>query len=383
MHVREQQASITVAALLTPPGRGAVATIAVRGDLTLFDESPALFLAASGRVVSSQLLNRVSFGHWGHDVPEDVVVCRISADEVEIHCHGGSAAVRRVLNDLAQRGCRIISWQDFAAAGRDRIDVECTVALTQATTLRTARILLGQRTGLLRSAIAELRQLPLDEVVARTTEMLSWSEFGRHLTEPWQVVLCGLPNVGKSSLINALLGYSRSIVFDEPGTTRDVVTGQTAFDGWPVELSDTAGLREGADELESEGVSRARRRADEADLIVLVFDQSRPVHADETELLRRWPQSLRAANKRDLQDAWQVADVGGAIAVSAVTQEGLADLMRAIVSRLVPHVPPAGTPIPIMPRQVAVIERIRASASAGNVDATRRSVEECLDGQPG
>jgi tRNA modification GTPase len=374
---------VALAALLTPPGRGAVATIGVRGDLSVLDASPALFLAANGRAVSAQPLNRVSFGRWGHDVPEDVVVCRISAEVVEIHCHGGAAAVRRVLNDLAQRGCRIISWQDLAAAGANRIDSESTIALTQATTLRTARILLEQQSGLLRSAIEELRSVPLGEVVARTTDMLSWSEFGRHLTEPWQVVLCGLANVGKSSLINALLGYSRSIVFDEPGTTRDVVTGQTAFDGWPVELSDTAGLRQGADELESEGVSRATRRAAEADLIVLVFDQSRPVHADEVELLRRWPHALRAANKCDLPRAWQVVDVGGAIAVSAVTQEGLAELMRAIVSRLVPHVPPEGAPIPFMPVQIAVLERIRACASAADVDATRRSVDEWLDCQPG
>jgi tRNA modification GTPase len=371
---------VAVAALLTPPGRGAVATIAVRGDLQFLDESPALFAAANNRAATAQPLDRVNFGRWGGDVPEDVIVCRTAPQELEIHCHGGAAAVRRLLQDLEERGCRVVSWQDFAAAGQSTIDAECTLALTQATTLRTARILLQQQSGLLRSAIEELRTLPLDGVVARTNEMLSWSEFGRHLTEPWQVVLCGLPNVGKSSLINALLGYSRSIVFDQPGTTRDVVTGQTAFDGWPVELSDTAGLRADADDLESAGIDRARERARSADLIVLVLDRSRSLLPGDHELLDRWPDAVRVAHKSDLNSAWTADMVPRALAVSSVSGEGLALLCQQLVRQLIPRVPEPDTPIPVASRQVQSLERIRQAAAAGRSDEVGAEVEFLLNG---
>jgi tRNA modification GTPase len=88
------------------------------------------------------------------------------------------------------------------------------------------------------------------------------------------VVIAGPPNVGKSSLINALLGYQRAIVFDQPGTTRDVLTATTAIDGWPVELADTAGIREGDDAIETEGVARALAEIRAADLVVEVWDAS-------------------------------------------------------------------------------------------------------------
>lgn len=378
MPVPQTTADMVVAAQLTPPGRGAVATVALRGDPAILDGPPALFEAADGRTVAAQPMNRVAFGHWGSDAPEEVVLCRTAMRELEIHCHGGAAAVRRIQNDLAERGCRIIPWQEFARCGQTLIHAECAIAISQAPTLRTARLILEQQSGVLRSAIEKLRGLSLNEVVLCIAEMLLWAGFGRHLTEPWQVVLCGLPNVGKSSLINALLGYSRSIVFDQPGTTRDVVTGQTAFEGWPVELSDTAGLREGADELESEGVARARRRAEEADLIVLVFDRSRPVQAEEHELVERWPQALRVANKCDLPDAWHAARMERVIPVSAVTQSGLDRLMKAVVQRLVPREPPAGTAIPVTARQIAALEEIRRHAAAGDEHATRKAIDDSV-----
>ena len=107
------------------------------------------------------------------------------------------------------------------------------------------------------------RAADLQAAAARIREWLAWEDFGLHLTRPWNVVLAGRPNVGKSSLINALLGYTRSIVFDQPGTTRDVVTAATAIDGWPIELSDTAGLRESPSRWrrrESSGRGRHSRR---------------------------------------------------------------------------------------------------------------------------
>ena len=105
--------------------------------------------------------------------------------------------------------------------------------------------------------------------------LLARADLGRHLVRPWSVVLAGPVNVGKSSLINALAGYGRSIVHHAPGTTRDAVTAATAIDGWPVELCDTAGLRPAATPVERAGIERAQERLAQADLAVLVFDRER------------------------------------------------------------------------------------------------------------
>ena len=112
-------------------------------------------------------------------------------------------------------------------------------------------------------------------------EMLQFRDLGLHLTTPWRVVLAGAPNVGKSSLMNAIAGYQRAIVSPTPGTTRDVVTVTTAIDGWPVQLADTAGLRETQDELESAGVALADAAIGEADLVIVVSDASADSDVDE------------------------------------------------------------------------------------------------------
>ena len=107
-------------------------------------------------------------------------------------------------------------------------------------------------------------------------DLLAHAATGLHLVRPWQVVVAGRPNVGKSSLINAIAGYQRAIVHSLPGTTRDIVSVQTALDGWPVEISDTAGLRRGSDPIEQAGIELAIDKIAAADLVVLVFDASSP-----------------------------------------------------------------------------------------------------------
>jgi tRNA modification GTPase len=366
------------AALLTPPGRGAVATIQLNGGGGIIDAVPPLFRAANGKPLAAQPINRVCFGHWGEEPAEEVVVCRVSDRVTEINCHGGSAAVARILGDLEARGCRIETWQESLRASGSLLDAECTEALTQALTLRTADILLEQQSGLLRSAIEELRTLASDEALRRIDEMLRWARFGRHLTQPWQVVLCGRPNVGKSSLINALVGYTRSIVYHQPGTTRDVVTAETAFDGWPVELSDTAGIRDQADELESAGIDRAQRRLAEADLRIIVLDTSQPPHEDDRQLLTAWPDALIVAHKSDLPNVWGGELPQGALIASSKTGEGIEKLVETIPQRLVPEVPPPGTATPVTQRQVellyAAAEALRSERSSEYVTALERCV---------
>jgi tRNA modification GTPase len=365
----------SAAALLTPRGRGAVATIRFRGDCRLLDQAdPPAFLAANGRALEQQPLNRIVFGRWGRDPVEEVVLCRIDEQSVEIHCHGGDAAVRRVLADLESLGCIITTWQEMSQHAAGVLETECLDALSRAKTLRTATILLEQYSGVLRAAFEDLQVSNLKSVsgrreaypTGRIDALLTWADFGLHLTRPWSVVLGGRPNVGKSSLINALVGYARSIVYDEPGTTRDVVTAETALDGWPIELTDTAGLRDDADELESAGIALARERLLAADCRVLLLDTSRPPTESDRRLLAEWPRAVVVAHKCDLPNMWAGELPAGAIRASSRTSEGVNEVARQIAARLVPEVPASGTAIPVTGRQVELLTEARAALASAD-----------------
>ncbi|MBW3539752.1 MAG: 50S ribosome-binding GTPase [Planctomycetes bacterium] len=208
--------------------------------------------------------------------------------------------------------------------------------------------------------------------------MLGRAEFGLHLVRPWRVVLSGRPNVGKSSLINALVGYQRAIVYDQPGTTRDVVTAETALDGWPFEFADTAGLRTGGDELETAGIARARETLARADCRVLVFDASEPIEADDLRLLAEWPNAIVVANKCDLAPSREASLPPAALRLSALTGNGLDSLAREIVRRVVPNPPAAAEPIPVTERQIDLLRRAHAAAIESRFADAERALSECL-----
>ena len=294
---------------LTPEGRGAVAVLLVEGPTAAERVDRCCSWHGATRL-QSRPLNRILHGHWGSPDGEDVIVCQISPAQVEIHCHGGRAAIERIAADLTDSQTQTASWKDWVAQHEPiAIRAEARSLLAAARTERTAAILLDQYSGALEAALtsisAALDAGRLDDAKAELQTLLDRAPIGLHLVDPWRVVLAGPPNVGKSSLINALIGYHRSIVFDQPGTTRDVVTAVTALDGWLVELSDTAGLRESFDPLERAGVECARQEIDAADCIVIVSDASVP--HDETSAaaqaigLSNWAcPVIHVANKCDL-----------------------------------------------------------------------------------
>jgi tRNA modification GTPase len=379
-------------AVLTPPGRSAVASVRVEGTGAA-ELVRQRFFALDGGLRKAFALGRVLYGRWGGVEGEEIVVCRrplrrlAEGEAIEIHCHGGDAAVQVIVQSLVDLGAQAVPVQELRSLEIDhlqalptpppasRIASEARFALSQATTLRTASILLEQWAGALQRELAEIGRLLLSSPGAATERLgtlLLRAPLGLHLTRPWRVVLAGRPNVGKSSLTNALLGYERAIVFDQPGTTRDVVTASAVLDGWPVELTDTAGLRTindaSGDGLEAAGIAKALEQVAAADLLVLVFDVSQPWREEDQQLCRRWPQAVVVRNKRDL-----VADDGTAagngdfsVATSTVTGEGIQELARHLAARLVPHAPPAGAAVPFTDRQSHLLEEALAAARGGD-----------------
>jgi tRNA modification GTPase len=376
------------ASVLTPAGRGAVAVVSASGSAAIA-VIEAHFHAANGRRLLEQPADRIVFGHWqSGEHREEVVVVRGEDESVEIHCHGGAAASERVIAALAEAGCEIVPWDRWLEQAADcLITAEADLALARATTRRTAGILLDQRSGALRSELAQIQKDVASGQTAaarqRLALLLERAAVGLHLTQPWQVAIAGRPNVGKSSLINALVGYHRAIVFNQPGTTRDVLTAETAIDGWPVRLTDAAGLRETADSLEAEGVRRARRQLNEADLVLWVLDASvLPTGCDARSIAERefaqeceqgagdrFRRVVTIVNKVDLVPTSPVDQEGNddVIWASALKGTGLDSLLAAITTHLVPAPPQLGEAVPFTQRHVDALYRAERSIEQGDV----------------
>jgi len=273
--------------------------------------------------------------------------------------------VAMIKQTLQSDGCPLRRWADWAEDHhRDPITAAARVELAAAPTARTAAILLDQYRGALRREVDRIEQLlgagNSQAVRQGVQTLLSRAQIGLHLTQPWQVVLCGRPNVGKSSLINALAGYARAIVHPAPGTTRDVVSVRTALDGWPVEFSDTAGLGAGGGVLERAGIKRAEQKLAQADLVVLIFDRSAAWSDADRRLLGQWPEAIVVENKSDLPAAGRRP--AASLETSALRGTGIKVLIDAIAARLVPHPPPPGTAVPFAQEHV---ERLRRMLDLG------------------
>lgn len=319
------------AARLTPPGTGAIAVVAVRGD-GAYAVLRTLFLPANRKPLPETPAIGFRFGNFADESGDEIILAVKSADVCEIHSHGGPRVVDLILTRLTENGALIHDAGLFA-------DNFAQGMLPQAKTVRCASILLDQALGAYDQAVHTVTP-EVRETLRRNAGV------GRHLIDPWKVVIAGRPNAGKSSLLNALAGYARSVVSAIPGTTRDTVTAELAFDGWPVTVTDTAGLREVADALEGEGVRRAKEQLRTADLVIWLID----TECDVQEQVDAIPEDVRermilTVNKIDLYPAEERHGLG----VSALTGAGLPDLIATIISRLVPAHPNPGEPVPFTP----------------------------------
>ena len=301
-------------------------------------------------------LNSIRYGHILADsrIGESVIVCRTGQERFEIHCHGGKLAAQEILKSMQDQGIAIQTADQWCLSNlQDLFAAQATSALTQATTLRTARILLDQQQGALGRALAridsEIQLGELSNATAMADSIRRWNWLGTHLVEPFHLLLCGPPNVGKSSLLNRLLGYQRAIVHEQAGTTRDLLSEISSIDGWPVRLTDSAGIRDTVDPLEAIGVRRAVDAGSSADLQLILVDPIEGWTEEHQHLLDGKPNdSLVVFTKADLQECTNPAlAYGSAIhriccQVSAITGQGIPELLDEISRRLVPEVPPAG-----------------------------------------
>jgi len=366
----------TIAAQATASGEGGIAIVRVSGSAC--EQIVSRVFRPKNR---KPLVNRVlTFGHVmdGEKVIDEAMAVLFRApysytreDVAEIHCHGSDALVKRILLLLLDAGARMAEPGEFTCRAflNGRVDLsqaEAVMRMIRAGSDRAMTSAIRQMEGGVSAFVRTARE----EIIALLAEIAAAIDFpdeieesetaqqvyarcsaicsrlkascdpraGRIEDEGLRVVLCGRPNAGKSSLLNALIGGERAIVTDVPGTTRDTLTESVQIDGVRVCLTDTAGLRETGDMVERIGVERARKALDEADVRVLVLDGSSAIEEEDREALCGLSPHVVVLSKGDLPSVVTADEVKEEfpgtkiLSICAPKGEGLEELRSLLVS---------------------------------------------------
>ena len=365
----------TIAAISTPLGEGAISIVRLSGTDAL---------AIAGRIFKGKSLDKVASHtiNYGHIVENDVLLDEVMVsvirapktftreDIVEINTHGGIAVTQEILQALLRAGARLAEPGEFTKRAflNGRIDLaqaESVMDLIRAKTDKAANIAVKQLDGSLSHLINNIRQEILealaqvevnidypeyDDVETVTAQMLvektahfqtllenllATAKRGKILREGLKTAIIGRPNVGKSSLLNQLLREDKAIVTDIAGTTRDVITEFANIGGVPLELIDTAGIRDTEDVVEKIGVERSVKAMSEADLVLLVLDASSALTEQDLQLLELSKNANRIIllNKTDLPEVLDVSALtGDFIRISALKNENLEAVEQKINS---------------------------------------------------
>jgi len=401
----------TIVAIATPAGRGGIGVVRLSGP-------SAVEIAGSLLRLDSPLQAR--HATFARTAGDQVVATYFPAPHsytgehvVEISAHGSPVVLRQIVEQAMRGGARLAEPGEFTLraflSGRiDLVQAEAVADLIDAVTPLQARAAFDQLEGTLTERIGAI-DAQLFDLIARLEASLDFPDEGYHfvqageagaalrsiesqvasllceasrgrlIREGAQVVIAGRPNVGKSSLFNALLRAGRAIVTPIAGTTRDLVTESADIDGLRLELIDTAGVRDTVDEVEIEGVARARRAWTTADLVLVVLDVSRPLEAEDFDLLRDTMEARRlvVANKSDLAAAWASGDLPAAsVAVSSATGDGLEGLRIEIRAAL-----EGGSPAAL--RDSAAVTNVRHAALLETARQSLRRASEAVDNPAG
>jgi tRNA modification GTPase len=369
----------TIAAISTPPGEGGIGIVRISGRDAIRIAS-RIFHSPKGKDLRKVPSHTIHYGYIidpkeGERIDE-VLVSVMRApntytrqDIVEINCHGGMVPLRRVLQLAIREGARLANPGEFTLRAflNGRIDLsqaEATADLIRAKTEKSSQIALQQLRGELSDRISSVSdrvaditahieayidfpeediepmtlqqiQRDLQDCIDKLTRLSASYEEGRFFREGLAVAIVGKPNVGKSSLLNALLQEDRAIVTHIPGTTRDLIEEYINLNGIPLRIIDTAGIRQSKDLVESEGVKRTLQAVERADMVLAVFDMSSPLTDEDREVLKRvkTAKSILVLNKTDLPQVVSEREFPESlpkVKISAKTGEGLDDLKRRI-----------------------------------------------------
>jgi tRNA modification GTPase len=405
--------SETIAAIATPSGEGAIGIVRLTGP-DVRSVSERIFRAQRGHPFREMVPYCLTLGYVldpesSEEIDEVLAVFMPSPrsytgeDMVEFQAHGGRAVLERILQSAILSGARPAKPGEFTRRaflnGRlDLTQAEAVIDLIRSRNsaarreaLRQLKGNLSERVEKVRSSLVEVSAamealldfseddvLPeaavfplLDEARRSTGELLDSADSGRVVREGLQTIVTGRANVGKSSIVNALLGTERSIVTPHPGTTRDVVEGTLSCGGLEIVLADTAGLGVARDPVEEEGIRRSRQTLEHADLAAVVIDSSEPLRETDREILRETAArpSIVVLNKVDLSpvaDRTEVSTLAGGRVVfptSAKTGEGIDALRRHLGRSLEETLSTPGTEGPLITnsRHLDILRRVRMS----------------------
>ncbi|HEB57713.1 MAG TPA: tRNA uridine-5-carboxymethylaminomethyl(34) synthesis GTPase MnmE [Gammaproteobacteria bacterium] len=407
----------TIAAVATPPGSGGVGIVRVSGPACR-----AIATALLGNPPAPRHATLCDFRDAGGGLIDTGLALYFPAphsftgeDVLELQGHGGAVVMDMLLGAVLAAGARMARPGEFSERAflNDKLDLaqaEAIADLIESGSTQAARAALrslqgefSARIDALREAMVELRMYveaaidfpeeevdfladshvaeKLDGLFASLADIEAGARQGCLLREGMRVVLAGRPNAGKSSLLNALAGTQRAIVTDVPGTTRDVLHSEINLAGMPLHVIDTAGLREGGDAIEAEGMRRARAEIETADRILLVVDESRGFGADEVAIIDSLPAAVPLIivhNKIDLvaREAGREKEAGREhVYLSAREGAGLADLRACLAESMGFHAGAEGA-FSARRRHLDALARTRACLEAG-----RAALQEARAGE--
>lgn len=376
--------SETIAAISTAMNNSGIGIIRVSGD-DAFDIVDKIFVPSKGnKKISDYKSHTIHYGNIVNNgkVIDEVLVMVMKApatytreDVVEINCHGGNIVMQKILETVLENGARCAEPGEFTKRAflNGRIDLsqaEAVIDLINAKNNMAADISLGQLKGNMSGKIKSIREkiiyhiayiesalddpehydmqnygeelrVVIEELIQELNEVIDTADNGRIMTEGIKTVIIGKPNVGKSSLMNTLLGEERAIVTDIEGTTRDSLEESVRLNDINLNIIDTAGIRDTEDVVEKIGVDRAKKHADEADLIIFIIDSSRKIDEEDINIFNfiKDKKALIILNKIDLECVTDESDIRKhmdedsmkeIIKISAKNNEGILDLTDAV-----------------------------------------------------
>jgi tRNA modification GTPase len=416
----------TITAIATPFGTAGVGVIRVSGTQAL-EIGRRIFQPAHKNCPweSHHLYHGDIISADGKDTLDEALVSFMKQphsftgeDVLEINCHGNPLIMKAILEELIALGCRLARPGEFSqrAFFNNRIDLsqaEALASMIAAKSTKACAIGLAQLKGSLTKEIDNIRTLliealaiieaeidftddvatsdipqspQIDLAALRLQSLLATYHSAKIYTEGLSVVITGKPNVGKSSLLNALTGRKKAIVTDIPGTTRDLITDMITIQGIPVNLVDTAGIREPKDAIEKEGIALVWESLANADVVIILLDGSKPITVADREVIQKNKNGniLMAINKTDLPPAWETGTIAGLLTqdakilhISAKFGTGLEELKNMLVDSCLSenHTDTGGTMITNMRHKMALEKALENVAAAKNSIITDMSPE--------